>query len=422
MRAVNKLTATKILAPLGRGLYGDGNGLYLQVSTFGTKAWVYRYQRNGTARMMGLGPVNTSSVAAARKSLSGARERAQDAHELLLRETDPIEARRDQRQQVKAATARRLTFKECAERYIKAHRSSWKNQKHAAQWPATLSQYVYPTIGALSVSDIDTGLVMKCLEPMWRDTPETAKRVRGRIEAVLDWAKAHDHRSGENPARWRGHLKNLLPSRNKLERKPKHLPALPYAEVAEFLAELRAAHDGISSLALEFAILTAARSGEVLGARWDELDLDGRVWTVAAERMKGGREHFIPLSDRAVEVLEALPRLKGTDFVFPGTRAGKPLSENSMLDKLRGFRPELTVHGFRSTFRDWAGDCTNHPREVVEAALAHVIGDKAEAAYRRSTAVEKRRHLMADWARYCSQKPGTAKETVVSIAKAGAPR
>ena len=404
MRAVNRLTATAIRIQLERGLYADGGGLYLQVSIFGTKAWVYRYQRDGTPRMMGLGAVNTSSVAAARKSLSGARERAQDAHELLLRGTDPIETRQAQRTDAQTEKARVITFKACAEGYIKAHRTGWKNSKHADQWPATLGNYAFPIIGNLPVAKIDTGLVMKCLEPIWQDKPDTASRLRGRIESILDWAKVRGYRQGENPARWRGHIAKLLPARTKV-RKVKHHPALPYADLPAFMAELRA-EDDISARALEFTILTAARTNEVMGSRWSsgEFDLKNKIWNVPAERMKAGRAHAVPLADRAVELLKALPHIKGNDYVFPGARDGA-LNGHGMRKKLRGLRPGLSVHGLRSTFRDWGGDCTNYPRDVIEAALAHTIKNDAEAAYRRGTAVEKRRRLMADWARYCSQKP-----------------
>jgi integrase len=409
MRAVNRLTATAIRSISERGLYGDGYGLSLQVSAFGTKAWIFRYQRDGTPRMMGLGPVNTSSVAAARKSLSGARGRAQDAHELLLSGTDPIDARQTQRAKAQTERARVVTFKDAAERYIKAHRAGWKNPKHADQWPATLGNYAYPIIGNLPVTAIDTGLVMKCLEPIWQDKPETASRLRGRIESVLDWATVRGFRQGDNPARWRGHLAKLLPPRTKV-RNVKHHPALPYADLPEFMAELRG-QENISARALEFTILTAARTNEALAARWasGEFDLLNKIWNVPAERMgKTGRVHSVPLSDRTVELLTALPRIKGNDYVFAGGKRGKPLSGMAMdaLLARMGYKDgKATVHGFRSTFRDWAGDCTNYPRDVAEAALAHTIQNDAEAAYRRGTAIEKRRRLMADWARYCSQKP-----------------
>jgi integrase len=312
---------------------------------------------------------------------------------------------------------RRLTFKACAEKYIKAHRTGWKNATHARQWPATLAKYAYPIIGNLPVSAIDIGLVMKCLEPIWQERPETASRLRGRIESVLDWATVRGFRQGDNPARWRGHLAKLLPARTKV-RKVKHHAALPYKEAPEFMAELRAEED-ISARALEFTILTVARTGEVIGARWSdgEYDLDQRVWNVPAERMKAGVAHTVPLSDRAVELLKALPRIKGNDYVFPGAHPGKPLSNMAMLEKIRGLRPGLTVHGFRSTFRDWAGDRTNYARDVIEAALAHTIKNDAEAAYRRSTAVEKRRRLMADWARYCEPKSKAAGVTPIRASR-----
>jgi integrase len=258
---------------------------------------------------------------------------------------------------------------------------------------------------------------MKCLEPIWQEKPETASRLRGRVESVLDWATVRGFRQGDNPARWRGHLAKLLPARTKV-RKVKHHAALPYKEAPEFMAELRAEED-ISARALEFTILTVARTGEVIGARWSdgEYDLDQRVWNVPAERMKAGVAHTVPLSDRAVELLKALPRIKGNDYVFPGAHHAKPLSNMAMLEKIRGLRPGLTVHGFRSTFRDWAGDRTNYPRDVIEAALAHTIKNDAEAAYRRGTAVEKRRRLMQDWAKYCGE-PKKAGRTVIPIREA----
>jgi integrase len=409
-----KLTALKVARLKEPGRYGDGGGLYLRVAAYklkdGTAArsknWLFRFERNGRERQMGLGSLNTLTLAEARAA-------ARDCRRALLQGTDPIEARRTQQHRVKLDAARTITFRQCAERYIAAHRSSWKNPAHAAQWPASLGSYVYPIIGDLPVAVIDTALVLKCIEPIWHIKPDTAGRVRGRIEIVLDWAKARDLRSGENPARWRGHLANVLPSRAKLNRKTQHHPALPYADAPAFMAEL-CARDDISARALELTILTAARTSEVIRAQWSEIDLEAKLWTVPGGRMKSGRTHIVPLSDRAVEILEDLPRIEGCDFVFPGAKNGQPLSNMAMLELLRGMRPGLTVHGFRSTFRDWAGDRTNYPRDVTEAALAHTIENETEAAYRRSTAVEKRRHLMADWARYCAL-PAKDADKVIAI-------
>jgi integrase len=398
------------------GRYGDGGGLYLRVAEYrlkdGTlahsKNWVFRFERDGRDRFMGLGSLDTLSLAEA-------RAKARDCRKTLLDGGDPIGARRQHRLKSKLDAARSISFRQCAEAYIKAHRVGWKNPAHAAQWPSTLARYVYPMIGDLPVAEIDTALVINCIEPIWTEKPETAGRVRGRIETVLDWAKARDYRSGDNPARWKGHLQNLLPHRSKLKRTRKHHAALPYKDAPAFMAELRA-HTDISSRALEFTVLTASRTSETIGAKWPEIGLAEKLWTVPAERIKGGRIHFVPLSGRVVEILEGLPRVEGCDFVFPGDRnKNAPLSNMAMLRKLRGMRPGLVVHGFRSTFRDWAGDRTNYQRETIETALAHAVEDETEAAYRRSTAVDKRRRLMADWARYCAQPPVKEGDTVIAI-------
>ncbi len=340
---------------------------------------------------MGLGPVTTLTLAEA-------REKARDCRKLLLDGIDPIDHRKGQRTQATLDAARAMTFQECAEAYIEAHRPSWKNPKHAAQWPSTLNAYAYPVFGNLPIADIDTALVMKAVEPIWSTKPETAGRVRGRIEAVLDWATARQYRQGENPARWRGHLDKLLPARGKV-RRVKHFAALPYKELPAFMERLRD-NDSISSRALEFTILTAARTGETIGALWSEFNLDDKVWILPPDRMKAGKEHRIPLSERALEILEALPR-EG-EYVFPGGRAKAPLSNMAMLNALRRLDDrKLTVHGFRSTFRDWCAEQTAYAHEVAEMALAHTVGDKVEAAYRRGDLFEKRRRLMADWAKYC---------------------
>ena len=395
MRAINKLSARKVEALSKPGLYADGLGLYLQVSTFNTKSWLFRFMLDGKARKMGLGPCHTVTLAMA-------REKATEARRKLLDGIDPIDERAAVKMARKVNAAKAMSFRQCAEAYINAHKVGWKNEKHAAQWPATLEAYAYPVFGDLPVAAVDVGLVLKALEPIWTTKPETAGRVRGRVETVLDWAKARHYREGDNPARWRGHLDKLLPARGKVA-KVKHHDALPYRDVHGFLADLHGM-EGIAARALEFVILTATRTGEAIGATWQEIDLPGRVWTIPADRMKAGREHRVPLSDRAVAVLESLPREAGNPFVFVGGSKGKPLSNMAMLMllKKRMGRDGLTVHGFRSTFRDWAAEQTAYPNELVEMALAHTVSDKTEAAYRRGDMVEKRARLMADWATYCA--------------------
>lgn len=411
MRKSNKLTALKVQNERSPGRYADGGGLYLQVAIGGTKAWLFRFMRDGQARQMGLGPIDIVP-------LSDAREKARNCRRQILEGFDPIDTRRSTRLQARAEAAKGVTFKECAERYIAAHEAGWKSQKHSAQWLATLTAYAFPIIGSLSVSAVDVGLVLKVLEPLWSTKTETASRVRGRIEAILDWASARGFRQGENPARWKGHLDKLLPARSKVAR-VQHHAALPFGEMPSFASDLRE-RPGLSARALEFTILTAVRTGEVIGARWSEFDLAGKIWTIPQERMKGEREHKVPLSDRAIAILKALPHeLAAGGYVFMGDRPGKPLSNMAMLKQIeRMGRGNLTTHGFRSTFRDWAAETTNFPNHVVEMALAHTVGDKVEAAYRRGDLFEKRRRLMAEWAKYCS-RPATAKrpesENVVAL-------
>jgi integrase len=348
---------------------------------------------------MGLGPVSLARNDGA-VSLAEAREAAHECHRLLRDGVDPIAARQKQREVARVEQAKGLTFEACAEAYIDAHEVGWRNEKHKHQWRATLTNYAVPKFGKLPVAEIDTGLVMKAVEPIWREKPETASRLRGRIESVLDWATVRGYRAGDNPARWRGHLAHLLPHREKV-RAVRHHPAMAYVEVPAFLGEICDV-EGMSARALEFTILTAARTGEAIGARWDELDLDARVWTVPAERTKSGREHRVPLSGRALEIVQSLAREPDNPFVFPGARRGRSLSNMAMLQLLRRQRPGLTCHGFRASFRMWAAETTNFPREVVEAALAHVLADKTEAAYQRGDVFEKRRKLMGAWAGYCA--------------------
>jgi integrase len=406
MRMLQRLSAVKVAKLREAGRYSDGGGLYLQVSSFGTKAWTFRYQINGRPRLMGLGALHTVTLAEA-------RDTARECRKLIRTGIDPIEVKREKRLQAALEGARGVTFKDAAERYIEAHKASWRNPVHAAQWPATLSAYAYPVIGHLSVAAIDTGLVSKVLSPIWSEKPETASRVRGRIEAVLDYASVHGYRQGENPARWRGHLDKILPKRSKV-RKVQHHRALPYAELGAFMVDLRK-QEGIAPRALEFTILTCARTGEAIRAKWPEIDVSKKLWTVPGARMKGGRDHRVPLSDAAVALLKALPHEKGSDWVFIGGKSGKPLSNMAMLELMRGMGIAAVPHGFRSTFRDWAAEQTNYPHELAEMALAHVVSDKVEAAYRRGDMFEKRRRLASAWAAYC----GTASRggDVVPIGK-----
>ncbi|MBM3655098.1 MAG: integrase, partial [Alphaproteobacteria bacterium] len=327
-------------------------------------------------------------------SLAKARNEAAKLREILAAGGDPKAAR--------AKDDRIPTFGECADAYVEAPRPSWRNAKHAAQWTMTLTKYAKPMRGK-PVNEIGTQDVLGVLQGLWKRTPETAERLRGRIENVLDAAKAKGHRSGENPARWRGHLDQLLPKRQRLSRG--HHAALPYGVIPEFMADLRG-RSAVAARALEFAILTAARSGEVMGAQWDEIDTEKRVWIIPAARMKAGREHRTPLSPRAMKIVEAMAKLGTEGYLFPGPKPNKPLSSMAMAMLLRRMKAEITVHGFRSTFRDWASETTGFPHEVCEMALAHAIGNKAEAAYRRGDLFDKRRKLMEAWASYCAKKAG----------------
>lgn len=375
------------------GMHSDGGNLYLQVSDAGTKSWLFRYGRNGRERYMGLGPVHTVTLAEARADATRCRA-------LLLKGIDPIEARRAERAANELAKHQGVTFRECAEKLITSHEASWRNEKHRRQWRATLEQYAYPVIGSLPAQAIDTALVLKVLEPIWQTRSETAGRLRGRVEAVLDWAKARGLRSGENPARWKGHLDHLLPKRSKL-RAVSHLAALPYSDIGAFMQMLRDC-EGVAARALEFIVLTVARTGEVRGMRWPEIDFATKVWTVPAARTKSGREHRVPLSERALAVLTVAGPASGDQLVFPNGR-GEPLLELAITRVHRRLGYNVTTHGFRSCFKDWASERTSFPNEVSEAALAHVVGDKVEAAYRRGDLFEKRRRLMDAWEQFCAR-------------------
>jgi integrase len=405
MTHIGKLSAVAITKAKGPAVLHDGGGLYLRVSPTGSKAWVFRFQLDGKRRDMGLGPYPDISLAEARRRATERRNQRRDG-------IDPLDAKAAQQQAQRLAAAKGRTFRECAAEFIDKNRAGWSNAKHRQQWENTLATYVYPLLGELLVTAIDTGLVVQVLDPIWTEKPETASRVRGRIEAVLDAATVRGFRQGPNPAQWKGNLAHILPARARV-RKVAHHAALPFDQMPAFLAALRQ-RPGMAARALEFAALTAARTGEVLGACWGEIDMTAKVWTVPAERMKASREHRVSLSDAALAVLEKIKPLAlmadgnpdpGAP-VFPGPRRALPMSNMVLLMLLRRMgRHDLTAHGFRSTFSDWTAERTAYPREVVEMALAHTVANKVEAAYRRGDLFEKRRRLMADWARFCEAQP-----------------
>lgn len=409
-RQQQRLSALQVSKLTKPGLYGDGGGLTLQITPAGAKSWLFRFMVAGKSYGMGLGPTHTVSLAEA-------RQKALEARKLLIDGINPLVAKKQAQIAATLAAAKMMTFDQCAEAYILAHKAGWKNAKHADQWTNTLNAYASPVFGHLPVADIDTGLVVKCLAPIWESKTETASRVRGRIESVLGWATTSGYRTGENPARWKGHLENLLATISKSSR-TKNLPSLPWQRTGAFMSALRE-REGIAARAVEFAILTACRSGEVRGARWPEFDLAGKLWTIPAERMKAKREHQVPLSDAALAVLESVPKVEGTDVVFGGTK-GQPLSDMSLTAAIRRMNGDnepvwvdangesITVHGFRSTFRMWAAEATNYPREVAEHALAHQLPDAVERAYQRGSQFAKRTALMTEWAVFCSTVPTDA--------------
>ncbi|MGO9399494.1 MAG: tyrosine-type recombinase/integrase [Xanthobacteraceae bacterium] len=369
-------------------------GLHLVIANKANASWQLRYQLSGRVRWMGLGSARDVPLAKA-------REKAKEARLKLADRIDPLVVRKAERAAQRLAHLKQITFAEAARAFVAQHEAGWKNRKHAAQVISTLEQHVFPALGQLPVSVIDTPLVLRALEPIWQKIPETASRVRGRIEAVLAWATVRGYRSGDNPARWDSHLDQALPARGKIA-KVKHHAALPYAEIPALMADLRQ-REGIAARALAFLICNAARSGEVIGAKWSEIDLDGALWVVPAARMKGGKEHKVALAPQAVELLRDLPSEGGDDgFVFIGARPGTGLSDSSMTGVLKRMgRGDITVHGFRSSFKDWCSERTNYPNEVSEMALAHKVSDKTEEAYRRGDLLEKRKRLATDWARYC---------------------
>ncbi|HEY1779243.1 MAG TPA: integrase arm-type DNA-binding domain-containing protein [Roseiarcus sp.] len=390
-RKATELTAMAIRKLKDPGLYFVGGvaGLAIQVLPSGNKTWILRATMIGRRRRdMGLGGYPDVTLA-------GAREAARTAREKIRSGVDPIEEARRTRAALMATAAKVMTFKDAATAYIADHEKSWANPKHRQQWKNTLEAYAHPVIGKLSVADIELPHILKILEPIWTGKTETATRVRGRIETILDWATVRGHRTGLNPARWKGHLNKVLAEPSKIA-KVQHHAALPIDDTGEFMQRLRVP-EGMGARALEFAILTAARSGEVRGATWDEIDLEARVWTVPASRMKAGREHRVPLSRSALDLLKELPRMGDSDLLFPAARGGQ-LSDMTLAAVLRRMKVNAVPHGFRSSFRDWAAERTAYPGEMAELALAHTIGDKTEAAYRRGTMFERRRRMMDDWA------------------------
>jgi len=417
--------ATQKIKHAKEGMHSDGNGLYLRVQASGAKSWIFRYQINGRRREMGIGTLEHTAA-------PEARAEAAKLTALVRSGIDPIEKRKQEqaaaRAAARAAEAQAVTFGMAAAEYIATHKAGWKNEKHGQQWENTIATYANPIIGAKSVALVSTEDVLKILKPIWTTKTETASRLRSRIELILSYAKAMKWREGENPAMWRGHLDALLPPPTKLK-KVRHHPALPYAQVPEFMAELRKLK-GSGARALEFAILTATRSGEARLAQWHEIDLEKRLWTIPAERMKAEREHWVPLSAQAIALIKTLPRIEGNNYLFPGDRDKKPLSDMTLtaitrrMNETEGDAPpkwidptngaQIVPHGFRSTFRDWAAEVGHYPREMAEHALAHSLPDRVEAAYHRGTMLERRAPMMQRWADYIDQQ----KATVIQIHQA----
>lgn len=399
-KLAKELSALQVQRLRKPGLHAIGGvpGLYLQVLPSGARTWILRAVVGGKRRDMGLGGYPAVTLAQV-------RDKARTARDAIDRGIDPIAQRIAAQSALAASRGAEITFDEATRKFLEAKSAEWKNAKHAMQWANTLEAYASPVIGKIQVRDVTLAHVVKILEPIWTTKTETATRLRGRIESVLDWATVRGFRKGDNPARWKGHLDKILPKPGKLA-KVVHHAALPVDEMGAFMRNLRK-REGIAARALEVLILTAARSGEVRGMLWDELDLEAAVWTVPADRMKMGKEHRVPLSDRVLEVLRALPRIADCPLVFPAPRVGT-LSDMSLTAVIRRMEVNATAHGFRSTFRDWAAEQTNYAREVAESALAHTIGNQVEAAYRRGDLLEKRRRMMEDWAKFCDtvKKPG----------------
>jgi integrase len=389
------------------GMYGDGGGLWLQITTgaagHANRSWLFRFGIAGKRREMGLGPTHIVG-------LREAREKTTELRRLVYEGVDPIERRNADRATQAAAAARTVTFDECAAAYAKAHSAKW-SAKHAMQWSVSLAKHASPVFGKLPVQEVDTALVIKALEKIWHSTPETASRTRQRVEAVLAWATVRGYRSGDNPARWDNHLSKLLPSRRELQ-PGRHFAAMPYRDVPALVTTLRQ-RGGHNEKALEFIILTACRRGEVLGARWDEIDLTSKTWLIPPERMKRRKAHRVPLSDRAVAIIEEMRTVRRNEYVFPGVRR-ETITETPLRESLIRLELSVTVHGFRSSFRDWCAEQTNFARELAEQALAHAVGDAVERAYARTDMLVKRRKLMESWAAFLA-KPAAAGATVTAL-------
>lgn len=401
-RQLHRLNALQVSKEVAPGYYADGGGLYLQISTSGSRSWIFRFTIAGRSREMGLGPLSLVSLATARKE-------ADECRRLVRQCIDPIQARnrRVRQRLLESRSSARFTFKEAAESYINDRQPTWRNAKHAMQWRTTMVTYTYPVIGHVEVRDIDTEMIVRILQPIWMKKAETARRVRGRIKAILDAEAVLGHRDGDNPARYVDHLDRVLP-RSKRRQQVQHHPALPWEAIPDFMRKL-GAHPRRAARALHLLILTAARTNEVRLARVEEFDFDAMVWTIPGERMKSGLALRVPLSDRAGAIVqEAMGKAK-YGYLFPGFKEGKPLSNMAMLKLLQIMeRTDITVHGFRSTFRDWVADCTDFPDSLAEQALAHTITSTTEAAYRRRDMLERRRTMMDDWARYCAGETTTA--------------
>ncbi len=377
------------------GYFHDGGGLYLQITSQKNKSWIFRYTKLGKNRELGLGPLRYVTLAEA-------RSKRDQMKKMLIDGLDPLSEKIRLKVERQISESKKITFEACALKYIETHKVKWKNVKHGSQWESTLRTYAFPTIGDLAVDEIDTQLVLKVITPIWTTISETASRVRNRIEIILNWAKVSGFRSGENPARWHGHLENILPKRSEVQ-KTKHFAALPYKLISNFIIELQQ-QSGVAALGLEFLILTATRTNEVMGATWDEIDFETKTWIIPEERMKAQKAHRVPLSSKAISLLAEVKRNNLNPLIFQNERTHKKLSSSAFLALIKRMDYDITAHGFRSTFRDWAGEETNSSREVAESALAHTVKDKVEAAYRRGDFFQKRQVLMNEWADYCNIK------------------